>query len=95
MDTITQTDRLVLGRDRDDSRPSWRRRQIVSAAALPRPALALEIGSFDNPTLGTRDGLDVRHVDPFSRIVDVGYVVSGPRLSPFIAAKVDFLVATT
>lgn len=101
---------LTLGKDRDDSRLSYRRRQVLSSAQLERPRVALEVGAFDNPTLRTRDGFQVFYADYFSadelrarhagnprrdpgRIVDVDYVIKGPRLSPFIHEKIDLLVA--
>jgi hypothetical protein len=58
--------RLALKRDRDDSRLSWLRRQILAGAGLDRPGVALEIGAFDNPTLRPRDGFAVRYADYFS-----------------------------
>lgn len=102
--------KLVLGKDRDDSRLSFRRRQVLTAARLDMPSLALEVGAFDNPTVRSRDGFAVRYADYFSadelrkahagnprrdssRIVDVDYVIKGPRLSPFVEGPVDLLVA--
>lgn len=102
--------RLLLERDRDDSRLSWQRRQILAGAGLDKPGVALEIGAFDNPTVRPRDGFDVRYADYFSsdelrqkhsgnprrdlsRIVEVDYVVKGPRLSPFIDDRCDLIVA--
>lgn len=101
---------LKLVRDRSDSRLSARRRQILSAAGLHAPAVALEVGAFDNPTVRRSDGFVVRYADYFSahelrekhannpkrdvsRVVDVDYVLKGPRLSPFIQEKVDLVVA--
>lgn len=109
-DTNRQPETLVLGRDRDDSRLSWRRRQILGSAGLPLPAVALEIGAFDNPTVRARDGFGVRYADYFSsdelrrnhagnprrdlsRIVEVDYLVKGPRVSPFVRDRVDLVVA--
>jgi hypothetical protein len=109
-DIVTPRGGLTFKRDQDDSRLSWRRRQILSGANLATPRIALEIGAFDNPTVRSRDGFDVRYADYFSseelrckyadnprrdlsRIVEVDYVVKGPRLSPFIPDRVDLVIA--
>jgi hypothetical protein len=62
----SESAKLVLRRDQEDSRLSWRRRQILSSANLSLPKVVLEIGAFDNPTVRTRDGVGVRYADYFS-----------------------------
>lgn len=83
---------LVLARDREDTRLSWRRRQILSAAGLRKPRVALEIGAFDNPTLRPRDGFAVRYADYFSSDELRSKHAGNPRRDATRIVEVDHVV---
>ena len=83
---------LVLGRDRDDTRLSWQRRQILSAAGIRKPRVALEIGAFDNPTVRSRDGFVVRYADYFSSDELRDKHAGNPRRDPSRIVEVDHVV---
>jgi hypothetical protein len=100
----------VLDKADKDTRISWTSRKILSSAEINVPSLAMEIGAFDNPTLRSTDGFEVRYIDHFApdelralharnvrrnfdRLVNVDYVIKGPRMSEHIAEKADLIVA--
>jgi len=83
---------LTLGKDRDDSRLSYRRRLVLSAAGLAIPATALEIGACDNPTIRERDGFAVRYADYFSGEELRRTHASNPRRDASRIVDVDYVV---
>ena len=90
--SIAPSDTLALERDREGTRLSWRRRQILTGACLRKPGVALEIGAFDNPTVRPCDGFEVRYADYFSSDELRQKYADNPRRDLSRIVEVDYVV---